>query len=186
VTKKQTPNVPELIPLAKPTLVVKPALAERGLQLAHALDRKTIKILYSGDKNLGEAIIHHLKNEFKKNFSINHIIITYASELLQAARKRDIDLYIILINNLILPLGNQPAEHRIRKVLKLLAHVRRTFRKPIIGLYGYPDDPDFPQRARDAGVDFVIRIPCEAEPIFDAFRSCMLIVSATINPDKIR
>jgi CheY-like chemotaxis protein len=106
-------------------------------------------------------------------------VTTYADELLDLAKRRPFDLFVLFLNNIIFPDVNQPAEERIRKALRLVIHLKARYGKPIICLYGYPDDPSYGRQAKLAGADFVFRSPCDTEPLKEALEECLKDVLRT-------
>ena len=100
-------------------------------------------------------------------------VTTYADELLDLAKRRPFDLFVLFLNNIIFPDVNQPAEERIRKALWLVIHLKARYRKPILCLYGYPNDPNYGRQAKLAGADFVFRSPCDPESLKEALEECL-------------
>jgi len=99
-------------------------------------------------------------------------VTTYADQLLDLAKRRPFDLFVLFLNNIIFPDVNQPAEERIRQALRLVIHLKARYGKPIICLYAYPDDPSYGRQAKLAGADFVFRAPCDTEPLKQALEEC--------------
>lgn len=165
----------QLIPLETRHLSIKTNLIKRGLKLVSSLNARPLRVLFSGDKYIGEVILDNLKIIYQGRYNVTGFLVAgQASEILDFAETQMVDVFILILNNIIFSSGNRPAENRIEKGLKFLAFIRKTYAKPVIGLFGWPDDPSFKQRARDAGADFVFRMPFELETFNKAFENCLL------------
>jgi hypothetical protein len=74
-----------------------------------------------------------------------------ASQLMDIAGSGRFDLAIVTLNNIF---GIGPsADERLRVMLKLIRHLKDSYRFPIIALSGYYDADDLPERALQAGAD---------------------------------
>lgn len=109
----------------------------------------------------------------RDRFDLKVAVTTYADELLNLSKRRPFDLFVLFLNNVIFPDENPPGEDRIRKALRLLIHLKARYRKPIICLYGYPDDPSYGRQTKLAGADFAFRAPCDAAPLREALEECL-------------
>ncbi len=89
------------------------------------------------------------------------------------AKHHAFDLFVLYLNNIVFPSGNQPAETRIKKALRLIIHLKAKYKKPIIGLYGWPKDPAYGRQAKLAGADFVFQTPCSGEVLREAIKNCL-------------
>jgi len=164
----------QLIPYETRHLSIKANLIKRGLNLVSSLHARPLRVLFSGDKYIGEVIIDDLKRIYQGRYNITGFLAAeQASEILDFAETQMIDVFILILNNIIFSSGNRPFENRIEKALEFLTFIRKNYAKPIIGLFGLPDDPSFEQRVKDAGADFVFRMPFEWEPFNKAFESCL-------------
>ncbi len=84
---------------------------------------------------------------------------THAPQIMALAGHIDFDLFILLLNNIVFPTANMPAEERVTQALKFVAQLKTRDQKPIIGLYGWPKEEAYGRRAKMAGADFVFIIP---------------------------
>ena len=81
-----------------------------------------------------------IEEVIKDKYGFKITVSTYANELLDMAKHHAFDLFVLYLNNIIFPSGNQPAETRNKKALRLIIHLKAKYRKPVIGLYGWPKD----------------------------------------------
>ena len=100
-------------------------------------------------------------------------------EILNFAKEHPIDLFIMVINNIIFRSEDLSAEHRIEKALQLVQFLRKEYKKPVIALYGWPDDPLFPEKAKQFGATFCIKLPFKQEEFQEAIEMCMELIENT-------
>lgn len=101
-------------------------------------------------------------------------VTPYAEQLMRLASRCPFDLFVLLLNNIIFSEENQPVEARLQKALRLVIQLKARYRKPIICLYGYPDDPSYGRQAEMAGADFVFHFPCEPKLLREAVDACLV------------
>lgn len=114
-----------------------------------------------------------IKEVIKDKYDFKVTVTTYDNELLEMAKHHAFDLFILYLNNIVFPSGSQPAETRIKKALRLIIHLKAKYKKPIIGLYGWPKDPTYGRQAKLAGADFVFQTPCSGEVLRQAIKECL-------------
>jgi DNA-binding NarL/FixJ family response regulator len=112
-----------------------------------------------------------IKEVIKDKYDFKVTVTTYDNELLEMAKHHAFDLFILYLNNIIFPSGNQSVETRIKKALRLIIHLKAKYRKPVIGLYGWPKDSTYGRQAKLAGADFVFRTPCSGEVLRQAIKT---------------
>jgi hypothetical protein len=98
---------------------------------------------------------------------------THALQIMALAGHIDFDLLILLLNNIVFPTGNMPADSRVKQALKFVAQLKARYQKPIIGLYGWPKGEAYGKRARMAGLDFVFKVPARGEELRTAVADCL-------------
>jgi len=175
MSKEPDENKVQLIPYETRHLSIRANLIKRGLHLVSSLEARPIKVLFSGEKYLGEVVLDTLKIIYQGRYNITGFLPAFkASETLNFAETQMIDVFILILNNIIFSSGNHPFENRIEKALKFLTFIKETYAKPVIVLFGKPDDPSFEKRVKDAGADFVFRMPFEWKAFNKAFESCLI------------
>jgi len=137
------------------------------------LEKKRRMHVFISEEFLVEVFSGLISEVTRDRFDLKVAVTTYADELLNLSKRRPFDLFVLFLNNVIFPDENLPGEDRIRKALRLLIHLKTRYRKPIICLYGYPDDPSYERQAKLAGADFVFRAPCDAAPLREALEECL-------------
>ena len=144
--------------------------------MGHEIEAKPLRVLFSGDFVVGLDTLEQLKENFKGICSIVGFQAELATEISDLAETRNIDVFILTLNNIIFPSRTLPFEDRIESSLKFLTFIKKTYGRPIIGLFGLPDDPSFKARAEAAGADFVFKIPFKIQPFLTAFQRCIAMV----------
>ena len=91
---------------------------------------------------------------------------------MELAKHQKFDLYILILNNILFP-SDLPAESRIKKALRLVTHLKEKYKKPIIGLYGWPRESTFGRQAKLAGADFVQKLPFSIDSLKEAIEKCL-------------
>ncbi len=138
----------------------------------HPPSKTTLDVLVSEEdlQELFSAIIADVisgKRELKVHTS------THALQIMTLAAEIDFDLFILMLNNIVFPTANMPAEERVTQALKFVAQLKTRYQKPIIGLYGWPKGEAYGRRARMAGADFVFKVPPKAEELRAAVMECL-------------
>jgi DNA-binding response OmpR family regulator len=104
----------------------------------------------------------------------------YGDELLNLAENGQIDIFIVIMNNL-LDSHNDTVYDRMENSLKVLTGLKTKFRKPVIALSGFNADSPIVQKAK-ANADFFFEMPFKIEDFLAAFRTCLKM---SINPETL-
>jgi hypothetical protein len=94
-------------------------------------------------------------------------------ELLETAARQSFDLAVLFLNNILYSSGHR--ERLADESVALVQKMTRLFHKPIIGVYGWPDSPDYPFRILEAGATEVFRAPFKCEDMQQAIKRCINI-----------
>ena len=113
-------------------------------------------ILGNSDDAINDFFSRTVEKVVKKKYRLNIDSFFYIEDIKNHAKKYSIDLFVIVVNNVILRQEN-PSDNRIEKVLEFIRELNDTHNRPIIALYGWPDDPHFPDKTEKAGQIFVLR-----------------------------
>ena len=146
-----------------------------------------LKLIYGGKKDEVRVLIGDIEDNifqdnllsfilreiYGKKYEIKIMSSEYADEILQLAKNHTFDLYILILNNILVPPRNQISESAIHEVLRLVTRLKIIYEKPIIGLYGWPYDLTFPEHAIRAGVDFVFTLPIQLEEFKKGIKKCL-------------
>ena len=137
---------------------------------------KRLKILIGGTGlvQFVSAIVQEIVNG-KGDLKIT--VERHADKILETAKDRGIDVFILLLDNIIFASDVVPEESLVYKALRLVIHLKAKYKKPIIALCGWSQGPHFPRRARMAGADFVFPIPCYEEELKQAIGKSLGAVS---------
>ncbi len=109
--------------------------------------RRQVHVFIS-ERDVVELFTALIKEVIKDKYDFKVTVTTYANELLEMAKHHAFDLFVLYLNNIVFPTGTQPAEARIKKALRLIIHLKAKYKKPIIGLYGWPRDPAYGRQAK--------------------------------------
>ena len=94
-------------------------------------------------------------------------------ELLKLAEDHVFDIFFLFLNNICFPSDNYAADKSLEKSLQLVTHLRTTYRKPVIALYGWPRDPSLVAKAKLAGASFAFQAPTKSKELEEAIERCL-------------
>jgi len=123
--------------------------------------------------NIGDTLAALIENFAEDKYELKVMTALFAKELLGYAQDHEFDIFIPIINNILFSSANLPAKKRVEKALKLITHFRRTYKKPIIAFFGWPDDLSFAEKAKKAGANFAFKITYKTEDFNEAVRKCL-------------
>ena len=138
------------------------------------LKRRQLRVLIGNhDDLMNEYIEKFIEKIIKDKYELSVASVWPGEKILNFAKKHPIELYIIVINNIIFRSENLSVEHRIEKALWLVKFLRETYGSPVIALYGWPDDPWFPEKAKQAGANYCFRMPPKSKELQRAIENCL-------------
>jgi hypothetical protein len=134
---------------------------------------RELRVVYAGDDGVGKIMEDFVRQVIEENYALRYTATGSAVELLKTAQEGGADIFLMLLNSIPFSGGNDPAEERVDRVLKLVAHLKAKYGAGVIGLYSWPKHPYFPRRAKMAGVDFLFRVPFELKDFRPALEACL-------------
>jgi hypothetical protein len=114
--------------------------------------------------------------EDRNGFQVTSLNSSYEEDLLKAAEAGSFDMFVLLLNNIIYHSDKPRAEALNDKPFELVSYLKITYEKPVIALYGYPDDPNYANKVRMAGADFVFRLPFQLKAFQEAIEDSFNLV----------
>jgi len=132
--------------------------------------RRPHKTLLIGDfrsSNIGTAILDYLKDRFADRYRVSNIFTAKSDEILGVASRYQIDIYMLVLNNLI----HSDYGDRLEPSLHVCSLLKSMYNKPIIGLSGWNPD-GYGERAKLV-CDFFFELPPRLEAVGDAFQKCL-------------
>jgi len=159
------------------TIGIGPSIIEFSDTYRFGEYQRTI-FIYNGndyESNLGfsESLFHLFKTTVKDTYGLKFLSSAYAPVLSDLAQIHEFDIFFPYVNNIFFPSDNMPPMKRIEKTLQFIARFRKTYEKPIIATYGYPNDPSFSDKLKEVGADFAIRAPFEVKDILVPIEKCL-------------
>jgi len=107
------------------------------------------------------------------SFDFDVVKTTYADEILDEAAHQSFELFAFLLNNIIFRKEGMPARSSFREALRLVTHLKATYKTPIIAFYGHPKGSAYARQAKLAGADFAFQIPCTWAILKEPIRRCL-------------
>ena len=136
--------------------------------------KNRLRVLIGNHDDLINELIEEFINKIiKGEYDLSVTPVFLGEEILNFAKEHPIDLFIIVTNNIIFRSEDLSAEHRIEKVLSLVKNLKETYGSPAIGLYGWPDDPLFPEKVKQAGANYCFKIPIKIEELKKPIEKCL-------------
>lgn len=147
------------------------------IKIINEKNERQLCILIGNDyeSNLGfcESLFYILKPMTKDKYRLKCLSSDYAPVLSDLAKAYEFDIFFPYVNNIFFPSDNKPPMKRIGKTLQFITHFKKTYEKPIIASYGYPDDPSFSEKLQQAGADFAIRTPWKVKDLLMPIEKCL-------------
>jgi hypothetical protein len=134
---------------------------------------REIRVAYAGPDGIDEAIAASTRKIIGEGYNLRFYSTVYAQELLETAQNYDVHIFVLFLNSIAFPSGNSPAERRLEQALRLVIHLKARYRGAVIGLYAWPKEPYFSNRAKMAGADYVFKAPSEQEEFHAALEVCL-------------
>jgi hypothetical protein len=138
------------------------------------LKKRQIKMLIGNfDDPMNEAIQGVIKKIIKGKYDILATSVWPGENILNFAKEHAIDIFIIVVNNIHFLSEKSSVKKPCEDGLQLISLLKKTYKKPIIALYGWPDDPLFPEKTKQAGANFCVKLPPEPKEIREAIEVCL-------------
>lgn len=140
--------------------------------------KRQVRILISDlPNNVSESLSDVIKQVIGDKYDSKFVTTPYAHELLEFAEGHMFDIFILILNNIILLSENVSTQNRLEKSLEIVTHLTEKYRRPVIALAGWPDDPSFAERAKLAGARFFFRLPVKPKDFGVAVEQCLETVA---------
>lgn len=94
-------------------------------------------------------------------------------DLLEAAARQRFHFAVLFLNNVCYSSGDRGRVRVGDDSVALVEKMVTLFRRPLIGVYAWPDSPDYPTRVLNAGATAVLRAPFGNEAMLSAIRTCL-------------
>ena len=140
---------------------------ERGSGQARR-PQKTILIGDFRSSNIGTIILDYLKSRFVHRYRVSTIFTGKSDEILAVAARYEIDVFILVLNNL---MHTDYYEDRLERSLEVSALIQELYNKPVIALSGWLED-GYGERAKSVS-DVFFPLPPRIDAIADAFQKCL-------------
>ena len=133
-------------------------------------------VLGNSEDVINEALSERIEKAVEEKYRLNVTSFFYLEDIEDYARRYPIDLFVIVVNNVTLRQEN-PSDDRIEKVLEFIREFKDSYNRPVIALYGWPDDPHFSDKIKQAGANFCFKMPCKLEDFEKTVRVCLRVAS---------
>ena len=138
-------------------------------------DKKLKRILFGDTEEIKIKFFNEcIEREFSDQYKFEFKSEKTDSGILRLAESNVFDIYVLVLNNIMFESGNAPAEERLwKKALWLVTHLVKTYKKPVIAFYGWPDDPSYSEKVIEAGASVVFQLPTDIPVFLKAVEKCL-------------
>lgn len=151
-----------------PRIKFAPCKSEQALTPEPKIQQLRV-LIGTHDDALPGLLSDFLTEVIKCKYDLKVFRTVYAEEILEIAKNGEIDLFILMINNIIGYCAS--VEDRGAKPPQLVELIKTVCGKPVIALTGWLEHPYVEQASRDA--DFFFQTPFSAEPFMEAIEKCL-------------
>ena len=141
--------------------------------------QRTIRVLIAtGDDNLHELVESILAEATKGHarLEVRAPRSTREKALRDLARRIQFDVFIVTLNNVSYDIVWSKAA-KLQSSMTLVRDLVQLYSKPVVGICGWPDDPEYPGRVIEAGAAAVLRMPFKRQQLRDAFTDALALPS---------
>lgn len=92
--------------------------------------------------------------------------ISHASKFLEYAEREQVDLFLIILNNIVADAHDifPASSKRGFWMAEIVTYLKQKYHKPVIALCGWPDD-EIETEVRGAGADYFDLLPVDGDPL---------------------
>jgi hypothetical protein len=145
--------------------------------LGYGSEKRQIEILIGNFMEpLTKILSEMIKGTLKDKYDLRFRSASYGEDLLESAASHIVDMFILVLNNIMFHAPLDPNQDRMELSLQLLNQLKTTYEKPIIALSGWLEDTSFIERAK-LSADFFFPLPLKKDGFGDAIKKCLNILS---------
>jgi len=141
--------------------------------------QRTIRALIAtGDDNIQELVESVLTDATKGHASleVHAPRSTREKALRDLARRFQFDVFTVTLNNVLYPATERdPLTEKLQSSVALVRDLVQLYSKPVVGIYGWPDGPEYPDRVIEAGAAAVLRMPFKRQQLRDAITDALAL-----------
>jgi len=138
------------------------------------LKKRQIKMLIGNfDDPMNEGIQELIKKIIAGKYDLLVTSVWPGEDILSFAKEHAIDIFILVVNNIHFLSEKSFAKRPCEDGLRLVRFLKKTYERSIIALYGWPHDPLFPEKTKQAGASFCIKLPLGPKEFREAIEVCL-------------
>ncbi len=143
----------------------------------HTPRARPVRVLIgNSDELMSDCISSVIHHAFGNQFEVCSIQIGSPYRLIDWAKKQQYDLFIVVLNNLVV--GGP--EERLKVSLAVVSHLKNEYQKPVIAITGHPaDDPLFVAETIRAGADAFFPLPFDVAEFVRVIKTLLTPESAS-------
>jgi hypothetical protein len=142
----------------------------------YVVKKRQLEILIgNNDELLTELLSEWIIDIFKDNHDLRFRSASYGEDLLELSKSRAVDIFILILNNIMFRSPLHPPQERLECALQLITQIKKTYGKPVIALSGWMKDSSFVARAK-LSADFFFPLPVGKDDFGEAVKKCLTIL----------
>ena len=133
-----------------------------------------LRVLIANHEPPLTGLVHEvLERQFAGRRDVRSTTCQTVQETRDLAVWQDFDLFVLVVNNVILEANHPPDfRRRIEAVVDLISHLKIHHDRPVVALSGF-QEPGFLHRLESAGADIVLILPFEPEVFCELVDVCL-------------
>jgi len=142
--------------------------------------RKMRISMSTADPDLSEGLTLAIQKELGNQFDVSIVEHSGVGQLLSYVESSPVDLFILVLNNLMFADTTMFRETRGWRSLEVVSRLRETYGKPVIALAGsWPGEgTSAEEEAKQAGASFFFWLPYNKRQFIDAVEQCLRQVTS--------
>jgi hypothetical protein len=131
------------------------------------------------EPDITKVLILSLQKEFGQKYDLSIAESCYIDTFLAQAESEAVDLFILLLNNMIhspdFKFCGDKNRNPVERQFDIITHLKHTYQKPVIAMTGWPLSADSwnEENTKRAGASVLLQLPVEGSLLRNAVRQCL-------------
>ena len=169
------PNKGELIPSINRSLARKKSgLVKRGLELIQEQKKQQVRVQIGDafEDGFTDIFSDLIKKVVKDKYDLKLGSSSYGQELLELAENGAIDIFILIMENILFSSGDSVGDRLVQSV-QLVTQIKAAYGRPVIVLTGLTTRHSSLMAKAKLAADFFFPIPFQPVAFMEAFQRCL-------------
>jgi len=137
--------------------------------------KHSIHVLFGNHVDtINRVYARSIENALKHKYTFSFRSCFTNDEILERSRQEKIDVYVLVLNNIMILPASDDSESRKTIVLDLVRHLKEIPHATVIALWGWNfEDLEIEEKIRSAGADFCFPLPVDVKVLVEAVEMCL-------------